>query len=378
MRIAINCLNLKLLEPAGPDVYLINLLQNLAKIDQENEYTLIFSKNTSWPMKTLNIQNSNFTPVFIKKAFSTTHTNLAWFLYKSKFDAYFTSYHTIPLFRPRTTKFISMIHGLEYQTNFANTSFFSTKGFFEWFTLVFSSAVIVASKYVQKSINDKNWKRVNNSKIHVVHEGVSQNFYKRSEEEIITVKNSFKIDGEYLFFVSTLQPRKNIPIMVQAFAHLIKTDPTLSKVKLVIAGKKGWDYEESLNAPSQFDVKKNVVFTGRITNEELAAFYSGARAYVNFSVDEGFGLPLLEAFKSQTLCVVSDIPAFREMGLALPIYADPHNYLDISNKMAMALKLSEAEKQAKIAKQLELASNFTWQITAEKTLTIIKNTVKGL
>ncbi len=66
------------------------------------------------------------------------------------------------------------------------------------------------------------------------------------------------------------------------------------------------------------------------------------------------------------------------MGLALPIYADPHNYLDISNKMAMALKLSEAEKQAKIAKQLELASNFTWQITAEKTLTIIKNTVKGL
>ncbi len=376
MRLAINCLNLKLLEPAGPDVYLINLLRNLAQIDHANDYYLLFSKEASWPMKSLGIENINFKPIFIKKAFSTTHTYLAWHLFKNKYDAFFTSYHTIPILRPQHTKFVSMVHGLEYQTNYVSRSFFSTKGFFEWFTLAFSDQVIVASKYVQKSIEEKDWRHVNKSKIHVIHEGVSQDFYKRSEEEIAEVKHSFRIDGDYLFFVSTIQPRKNIPAMVQAFSHMIKTNDELANIKLVISGKKGWDYEESLNAPSEYGVKKNVIFTGRITFDELAALYSGAKAYVNFSIDEGFGLPLLEAFKSQTLCVVSDIPAFREMGLALPIYADPKNYLDMSYKMSMALKLNESEKSAKVAKQLDLASGFTWAITAEKTLNIIQNSVK--
>ncbi len=378
MRIAINCLNLKLLEPAGPDVYLINLLRNLAQQDHENDYFLIFSKDASWPMKALGIENINFKPVFLKKTFSTTHTYLAWHLFKSKYDVFFTSYHTIPIFRTSKTKFVSMVHGLEYQTNFASRSFFSTKGFFEWLTLAFSDQVIVASKYVQKSIEEKKWRHVSTSKIHIIHEGVSQDFYKRSEEEIATVKNSFRIEGDYLFFVSTIQPRKNIPAMVQAFAHMIKTNEEFSNIKLVISGKKGWDYEESLNSPAAYGVKKNVIFTGRITADELAALYSGARAYVNFSIDEGFGLPLLEAFKSQTLCVVSDIPAFREMGLSLPIYADPKNYLDMSYKMSMALKLNESEKSAKVARQLELASGFTWAITAEKTLRIMQNSVKSL
>ena len=375
MRLAVNCLNLKLLEPAGPDVYLINLLRHLAKIDQENEYSLFFSKETSWPMKTLGIENSNFKPVFIKKAFTTTHTNLAWHLFKKKYDAFFTSYHTLPLFKPSKTKFVAMLHGLEYQTNFSNKTFFSLKGFFEWFTLATANSVIVASKYVKKSIEDKDWFMVDPSKINVVHEGVSNDFYKRSEEEIQVVKKSFKIDGDYLFFVSTIQSRKNIPAMVQAFAHLIKTSPEYSNIKLVISGKKGWDYEQSLISPSVYGIKKNVIFTGRITFDELAALYSGARAYVNFSIDEGFGLPLLEAFKSQTICVVSDIPAFREMGLALPIYADPYNHLDMAYKLGMALKLSENERIAKVTKQLELAATFTWDSTAQKTLDIIKSTV---
>jgi glycosyltransferase involved in cell wall biosynthesis len=371
-------MNLKLLEPAGPDVYLINLLRQIASFDNKNDYFLIFSKDTSWPMKTLGIDNSNFRAVFLKKAFTTTHTNLAYHLFKSSYDAFFSSYHTLPILRPSKTKFISMLHGLEYQTNFATKSAFSLKGFFEWFTLAFSDQIIVASKYVKKSIESKNWSYVDINRIQVVHEGVSKDFYKRSEDEINAVKKSFKIDGDYLFFVSTIQPRKNIPAMVQAFAHMIKTNPEFSNLKLVISGKKGWDFEPSLISPSIYGIKKNVIFTGRITFEELVALYSGSEAYVNFSIDEGFGLPLLEAFKCQTICVVSDIPAFREMGLALPIYADPFNHLDMAYKLGMALKLTENERIAKITKQLELASTFTWDATAQKTLEIIQNTVKGV
>ena len=178
MRIAINCLNLKLLEPAGSDVYLINLLQNLAQVDKENDYYLIFTNDQQWPMKLLEIDNFNFKPIHIKHSFSTTHTNLAKHLFESKYDVFFTSYHTLPLIRPKKTKFVSMIHGLEYQTNYYESSIFSTKGLFEWVTLSKSDRIIVASKYVKKSIEDKNWRGVDVHKIDVIHEGVSDMFYK--------------------------------------------------------------------------------------------------------------------------------------------------------------------------------------------------------
>ena len=140
---------------------------------------------------------------------------------------------------------------------------------------------------------------------------------------------------------------------------------------LLIAGKNGWDYQESLEAPLKYGVVGNVKFLGRVPTEDLPALYSGSKGYINISYEEGFGLPLLESMACGKPSVVSDIPAHREVGGSLPIYADPYNIENIKDWI-FKIMTSDFDKNL----LLDRAAGFSWKRTAEKTLEILKETVK--
>ena len=148
----------------------------------------------------------------------------------------------------------------------------------------------------------------------MIHEGVELS-------SPIAGKGSSKIfqkyglrEKEYLLFVGTVQPRKNLIALIHAFAQQQAASLEVNGVnQLVIAGSIGWMAEDILAAPAIFGVADKVVFTGRVNDSDLRAIYSGAMAYVQPSITEGFGLPILESMAAGIPVVTSDGGALPEI-----------------------------------------------------------------
>ncbi|HOV97486.1 MAG TPA: glycosyltransferase family 1 protein [bacterium] len=374
MKIGLNGQKILDKNPAGPEIFTINLFENLAKIDLKNEY---FIYTTRKPEKDLEnkIKQGNekfhFKEIEYRKLW--TQYGLAKELIKNPVDVFFTAIHSIPMIRSSKTKFVVMIHGLEYQytSGYKNPL---NKFFIERpirYAIKHSDKIITPSLATKKEILKRNW-NVEEEKIEVVYEGVSEEFYPKSEEEIDKIRKKYEIGkNPYLLFVSTIQPRKNIPNMIRAFSQFISENKDMKNTLLLIIGKKGWDYEESLEAPQKYGVEKNVKFLGRIPEEDLPILYSGAKGYINVSFEEGFGLPLLESMACGIPSVVSNIPAHKEVGDYLPIYVDPNNIENIKDGIFEIMTRSFDKKEF-----IERSKNFSWKNTAEKTLEVLEKTLK--
>jgi len=374
MKIGLNGQVIQISNPAGPEVYTINLFKNLARLDSENDYTIYLDKT---PSKEFFNEITGGNPKFSFKVLEGeklwTQHYLAKELIKNPVDVFFTAVHTIPMIRTGKTKFVVMIHGLEYKF---------TKGFKNplkklkierpiRYAAKHSDKIIVPSKATKDEILKRRW-GIKDEKIKIVYEGVSDDFYERTGDEIKKIREKYDLkDSPYLLFVSTIQPRKNLPSTIRAFSQFINENPEMKNTLLLIAGKNGWDYRESLEAPDKFGITENVKFIGRVPQEDLPALYSGSKGYINISYDEGFGLPLLESMACGVWSVVSDIPAHREVGGSLPIYADPYNIENIKDGI-FKIMTSDFDKNL----LLDRAAGFSWKRTAEKTLEILKETSK--
>lgn len=374
MKIGLNGQVIQISNPAGPEVYTINLYKNLARLDSENDYTIYLDKTPSEEFfNEITGGNPKFSYKVIEGKRLWTQYHLAKELIKNPIDVFFTAIHTIPMIRSRKTKFVVMIHGLEYKF---------TEGFKNPFkklkierpvrcAAINSDKVIVPSQATKEEILKRKW-GIKDEKIEIVYEGVSESFYERDENEVQKIREKYQIkDSPYLLFVSTIQPRKNLPATIRAFSQFLNENPEMKNTLLLVAGKNGWNFEESLEAPLKYGVEENVKFLGRVPTEDLPALYSGSKGYINISYEEGFGLPLLESMACGKPSVVSDIPAHREVGGSLPIYADPNNIENIKDGI-FKIMTTNFDKNL----LLDRAAGFSWKRTAEKTLEILKETVK--
>ena len=379
MKIGINGQRLLVQDPAGPERYTYNLINALAKLDRDNEYKIYFSGEPGKDyFSKLTYSNNSFKPVVVKSRVSWTQYGLAKELRRNPVDVFFTPVHTMPIYRNRKLKVVGMIHGLEYK--FVKASLNPIKklllGKPEEYLAKRAHALIVPTEATKKEIIKRGWVKGADSKISIVHEGVGDNFYKRDPEEITAVRKKYDLgDKRYILFVSTIQPRKNIPLMVQGYAEALRKNPNLSDTHLLIVGKTGWSSEESYNAPKKFGVEKNVLFPGFLPDEDLASLFSGAEAFISISLEEGFGLPLLEAMACETPALVSDIPAFKEVGGEFPLYVNPQDYEEIGN--SIALIFHGGYKPERIYGAKLRSQEFTWDRTAQKTLEIIQQVAEN-
>jgi len=373
MKIGLNGQGILMENPAGPEKYTINLFHALTKIDTENEYILYFDKKPQGEfLHYLTNQNPKVSHKVIKNKIFWTQLWLALDLIRDPVDVFFTAVHTIPIIRNPKTKFIAMIHGLEYtySKNYHNPIQRLAIERPVKYAAKYSDKIIVPSLATKDEILKKDW-GIKEEKIEIAYEGVSEIFFKRNEKEIKDVLSKYEIGNfPYLFFVSTIQPRKNVPNMVRAFSQFIGENKDMKDTKLLIAGKKGWDFEESLEAPRKYGVENNVKFLGRVPDEDLPALFSGARGHINLSFEEGFGLPLLESLACGIPSLVSNIPPYNEIGDYLPIYADPNNIENIKDGILKLMTEPYEENELK-----ERASLFNWEMTAERVLGVFNKTI---
>jgi len=378
LRIGIDCQYLLSNFPAGPERYMECLISALSEIDSINEYVLFFKKTPEpefFSKLTRSVPNFNFK--VISSSVSWTQCGLALELLKNPVDVFFSPFHTLPflavrrLSRLKRTQCISMIHGLEYDYEHKNRLKGCRLNFLLKNTVKYSDRVLVPAEHTKKALLKKAWVK-DESKIVVIPEGVAPQFKKYPLDEVLPVLEKYSLDKvPYLIFISTIQPRKNVPNLIGGFARALETEGIPKDTKLILVGKNGWDYEKSLEAPEKYNVTENVVFTGRIPDEDLAHLLSGARVYVSVSFEEGFGLPLLEAMSSKVPCVISDIPSYRDLAKENAIYVDSKSIESISAGICEALN----SPNGNIEKAYERSQKYSWRTTARKTLEVFQGEI---
>lgn len=370
MKIAIN--GRDLLNPnTGTYVYLSNLISYLAQVDKKNSYVVYIPSQGYSKAADLVPKVKNFKLIKISNYLSWTHFSISKTLFKNQPDIYFTSEHTIPLIKPAKTKIVSMIHGLEHKANNIQLSLIKKVIYNLSFENLLrnSNVIITPSDFVKKELS----KTVSEEKIKVIYEGVNSNFLKKSfDASKTTLKKLGLLESSYILCVSTIQPRKNYARIIEAFCQTLKK--TKYQIKLCIVGKKGWQYEEILELPKKLGIEGNVIFREGLKIEELAILYSNAVLYINASFEEGFGLPILEAQSCQTLCLVSEIPTFKEIGNVSVVYFNPNKTSDLEKKLIEILK-NKNQYNELIYKGLSNAKKFSWRKTAEQTVKLFRGLV---
>jgi len=191
--------------------------------------------------------------------------------------------------------------------------------------------------------------------VHVTHNGVDRRFFEARAPE--------GPQAPYLLTVGTLEPRKNVPTLIEAFRALRAAGRDL---QLVIVGRQGWANPLPLG-----DLAAHVRLTGNVSDDELPELYAGAACFVLASHYEGFGLPLAEAMAAGAPAVASDIPALREVGGDTVRYASPDDAAAIAGAIGRALDARE-ESEAMAARARERARRFSWDSCAAETLAIYR------
>jgi glycosyltransferase involved in cell wall biosynthesis len=181
------------------------------------------------------------------------------------------------------------------------------------------------------------------------------------------LNKKFGIAKPYVLFVGTLQPRKNIVKLIEAFSLLKEKD-----IQLVIVGKKGWLFEEIFQAPEKYGVPDRIKFLDFVGDEDLQSLYKNALCFVLPSLYEGFGLPVLEAMKFGCPTVISDTSSLPEVGGDAAVYFDPQSADDIAEKLGKVIS-DEKLREEMIKKGYNQVKKFSWEKTAKETLKVLED-----
>ncbi len=201
----------------------------------------------------------------------------------------------------------------------------------------------------------------------------SSNFY--PVKEIVNIKSVIKAhnipDSPYLLSLSTLEPRKNLTLLIECFCQLILEHPNLD-LNLVLVGVSGWKNKSIFEIAKKYPhLQSRIFFTGYVPDSDLSAIYSGAIAFVYPSLYEGFGLPPLEAMQCGIPVITSNTSSLPEVVGNAGITIDPKQSDELCQ--AMLEVVNNAKLRGEMSQRsLEQASKFSWKKCAEQTVEVYK------
>lgn len=211
-----------------------------------------------------------------------------------------------------------------------------------------------------------NFLDVPEEKVVVVYPGTTC-FVKASPDDISSMKAKFNISGEYILFVSRLDPRKNLARLFRAFDL-----SGLSKdLELLFVGPKGWRMEETFRTWRSVKCRDRIRWLDYVTDTDLACLYSGAKFFAFPSVVEGFGLPILEAMSVGCPVLTSNISSMPEVAGEAALYIDPYDIDSIADGLQRLA--DDSGLRAKLAESGSLrAKMFTWEKMADNMIDAYK------
>ncbi len=386
----------------GTEWYSFYLIKNLAAIDHKNKYRLYLDAPASPELLEAIKTNSNFSCHYLNWPFYAFWTlgRLSWEMIWRRPDVLFIPAHTLPLFFPRRT--VNTIHDIafvreqnlyrsqklkqhipgsrrvlnglikiftlgKYQSNSVDYLYWSTA-----FALRHARKIITVSHFTKQEILSL-YPKTKETKIKVVHNGYNDALYQANvhSEKIADVLIKYGLEQPYFLYVGRLEKKKNTPALIEALAILHEDHPEI-KIKLVLSGDASFGYDEVKYAIEEFDLEREVMMPGWITEADLPYLFHGATAFIFPSKHEGFGIPVLQALACGLPTAVSDIPVLREIASDAVLYFNQNDKRLIAAAMAQIATDGNLRQILK-EKGLARAKEFSWKKCATETLSELEN-----
>ena len=349
----------------GNETYAVNLIEALAELDQKNQYTIYVTRQPAvdrfadrWPNFIVRLTLPHTPLVRIPLILSRE-------LRRHPVDVLHVQY-TAPPFAP--CPIVTTIHDLAFE-HLPET--FNRRSWMQLRLTVRSTArraaqIITVSEYSQQDIIKTYG--VPPEIVIVTPESAPPGFTRvTAETELQKMRRIYGIEGDYILSLCSIQPRKNLVRLIEAYSLLRRSHREGKLPQLVLAGKRGWLDKETRRAAQRQDMSAGIRFTGYVADEHLNALYSAATCFVYPSYFEGFGLPILEAMKCGTPVIAGNRTSIPEVAGQAALLFDP---FDVQS-LVEALKRVLNDPQYRVmlsAKGLQRASEFSWQTTARLTL----------
>lgn len=202
---------------------------------------------------------------------------------------------------------------------------------------------------------------------------VDEKDLKISANDVRRVKKRHSIVDDYVLYLGTLKPSKNIEGLIKAYSLL---GDLKAKYQLVIAGKKGWMFDSIIQAVERLGLGERVVFTDYVTEADKMALRHGARVFVQPSFWEGFGIDTLSAMYLGIPVVVSDAGSLPEVVGKAGVVVQPKDVKSIAEGIKKVLLMSQKEYNKQVEAGKIRAGMFSWEDTARETLKIIEGAAK--
>jgi len=343
-----------------------SLVNELGQDDQ----IIAFSKENPLPDMPVVSKKLSYEIFGSKKAWVLTSLTKRLLFGKPKVDVLFSPSHYTPLF----TFTPSYIYLMDMSYERFGTEYFTAYDINQlrrWTPLSVKKAkkVFTISEFSKKEIADIY--KVNPEKIEVIYPSFDKDIFhgKIPKTKIDQIRKKYQIKGKFLFYWGTLQPRKNIARLIEAFSRLKN-----KSYKLVICGKKGWLYNQIFDLTKRLKIEDRVQFIGFAPDEDLPALIKSSQGFILPSLYEGFGMPVIEAQAVGVPVVVSSTSSLPEVAGDSAIFIDdPESVPSIQKSLEQLTSLTKQEKEKIIREGKENVKRFDWSVSAKKLIKILKN-----
>ena len=365
----------------GVNTYAFELLWNLWKLQDEwkDEHKLIvYLKNQ--PRPEMPKETKHFTYKVLKGGGLWILTKLMPRLIfgKPKCDVIFSPSHYVPPIAtiPRICSIMDLGY-LEYTTQFKKIDFWQLK-IWTAISICVSKAVIAISNSTKEDIV-RHYPSTK-GKIHVAPLAYDTDKFnsKISDDDVRRVRSKYSIVTDYVLYLGTLKPSKNVEGLISAFSELktqiSETKLQTSEIKLVIAGKKGWMFDSIFKKVKELGLEDQIIFTDFVNEADKPALIKGAKLFVLPSFWEGFGLDVLNAMACGVPVVASNAGSLPEVVGNAGVLIDPKDSQSIAQGMKDVLLAPVTKYNSMVERGLSQAKKFSWEKTARETLEIITNT----
>ena len=357
---------------SGIPIYIEEIVKQISCIDKSNRYILYSTRKVD--IKEALSHNIIIKDTERRLGSFWMYIKLPKILKEDNIDVFWGTQHLLPMRNKYTKnmKFVLTIHDLAIKKLKTVGSLKNSiiQKLFVKRSLKAADKIIAISEATKKDIIELY--NIKEEKISVIYNGTNlkESSYKLSQEQEKEIQEKFDIKNEpYIFFLSTIEPRKNVETLIKAYEYIREKG---ENIKLILAGGLGWKYEGVLELIHRSRYKEDICMPGYISKEEKEYLFKNAKCFVYPSLYEGFGLPILEAMINKQLVVTANNSSLPEVGGQAAFYYDEAlNFENLGNKILEVISLDDEERNKKINQGLEQAKKFTWEKCAKETLEII-------
>jgi len=365
---------------SGVSEYTLNLLTEIFRKDQKNQYKLFYNSASQVEMPQFNFPNVEYV--------KTNYPNKVFNLVLQKLFGYprLDKMLDVDIFFMPNIGFISLSNKAKKIITIHDLSFLRYKEFFSFKRNLWHKFINLKKtlkKFDHIVAISENTKRdlielcqIPEEKIKVIYSGLDSNYRMflpgEKSDKLSKIREKYSLSEKFILFLGTIEPRKNIGGLIRAYALLRDKNPELSDFKLVLAGAKGWRVKEILGEYYSCKYKKDIIFLDYVDKEDKVYLYNLASLFVFPSFYEGFGFPPLEAMACGVPVVSSNVSSLAEVINNSGILVAPNNISELAKAMSLILQ-DKQMKHELIRRGLYNVERFSWKDCANNYLEFLQN-----